>query len=203
VLTAGAAWRSNSGGQRWLVVGCAVSLIVGVVAWRGADTLFGWYGNTATWQWRIQLWKDTLPVAQEFWVTGSGLNTYGRLMVVMPHTDLTTDPVQAHNDYLQLAVEGGLLVGVPALLLLFAVARQVARGLRASQDALGWWVRMGAVAGLCGMAVQELSEFSLQVPGVSLLCGVAVALAIHAPASAGARQQRVRPRSRWIRAAAA
>jgi len=30
VLTAGAAWRSNSGGQRWLVVGCAVSLIVGV-----------------------------------------------------------------------------------------------------------------------------------------------------------------------------
>ena len=35
--------------------------VTGVVAWRGADTLFDWYGNTGTLQWRIQLWKDTCP----------------------------------------------------------------------------------------------------------------------------------------------
>jgi hypothetical protein len=181
VFVAGAAWRAKGRVQRGLVLAYAVSLMAGVVAWRGADTLVTWYGNTATWQWRVALWKDTLPAVREFWVAGSGLNTYQPLMLIFPRTNMTLDPVQAHNDYLQLAVEGGLLVGVPAMLLLLALARRVVTVLRAPQDELHWWVRMGAVAGLCGMAVQEISEFSLQVPGVTLLCATVVAIAVHDP----------------------
>jgi hypothetical protein len=45
-----------------------------------------------------------------------------------------------------------------------------------------WWIRMGATAGICGIAVQELTEFSLQIPGVALLFATCLALAIHEPA---------------------
>jgi hypothetical protein len=183
VFVVGAAWRARGRVQRGLIAAYAVCLIAGVVAWRGADTLVTWYGNTATWQWRVQLWKDTIPALRQFWVAGSGLNTYQQLMLIFPRTDMTLDPVQAHNDYLQLAVEGGLLVGIPALLLMLAVIRRVVLALRAPQDELHWWVRMGAVAGLCGMAIQEISEFSLQVPGVAFLCATMLAVAVHTPAA--------------------
>ena len=164
-------------------------LLAGVVAWRGADTLVSWYGNTGTWRWRLQLWQDTLPLLQDHWLTGSGLNTYGRLMLVEARTDLTVFPLQAHNDYLQLGVEGGLLVGIPALVLVVAVGGMIVRALRMPQDDLTWWVRVGGAAGLCGMAVQEISEFSLQIPGVALLCATCLAMALHRPATSHARSQ--------------
>ncbi len=96
---------------------------------------------------------------------------------------------QAHNDYLQLAVEGGLLVIVPWLLAGALVARRIARRLVEPQDEMTWWIRMGAVASICGIAVQELSDFSLQIPGVALLFATCVALAIHEPVRSHSRRR--------------
>lgn len=189
LLIVAAAWRAGGRLQRWMAAGYGVCLLAGVVAWRGTDTLVSWYGNTGTWRWRLQLWQDTLPLLQDHWLTGSGLNTYGRLMLVNTRTDLTVFPLQTHNDYLQLGVEGGLLVGVPALVLLVALGGMIVRALRMPQDDLTWWVRVGGAAGLCGMAVQEISEFSLQIPGVALLCATCLAMALHRPATAHARSQ--------------
>ena len=189
ILIVAAAWRSGGRMQRWMAAGYGVCLLAGVVAWRGTDTLVSWYGNTGTWRWRLQLWQDTLPLLQDHWLTGSGLNTYGRLMLVETRTDQTVFPLQAHNDYLQLGVEGGLLVGIPAIFLVAAVGAMIVRALRTPQDDLAWWVRVGGAAGLCGMAVQEISEFSLQIPGVALLTATCLAMALHHPAASHARSQ--------------
>ena len=201
IMLIAAVVRARGSVQRWVLAGYLLCVIAGVVSWRGADTLVGWYGRTATLEWRMQLWRDTLPVLNEFWTTGSGLNTYRTLMLVEPRTDLTSHPNAAHNDYLQLAVEGGLLVTVPALLLMGAVSRRILQALRASQDDTTWWIRMGSVAALCGMAVQELTEFSLQIPAVALLFGTCLAMATHDAAPARARRES-QPRPDAGRAAA-
>jgi O-antigen ligase len=182
LLLGTAVHRAGRGLLRPLLAGSLLFIVASTVAWRGPDTLVDWYSNTATLQWRMQLWEDTLPALKHFWLTGSGLNTFSTLMIVQPRTDLTTHPNAAHNDYLQLAIEGGLLVGVPALLLAVAIGRAIVRELRSEQDEMTWWIRMGAVAGMCGMAVQEISEFSLQIPGVSLLFATCLAVAVHRPA---------------------
>ena len=189
VLVGVAVHRTRGGLQRWALAACLLCTISGVVAWRGADTLVGWYGRTGTLEWRIQLWKDTVPALEQFYVTGSGLNTYRTLMLELPHKYRTSHPNTAHNDYLQLALEGGLLVTIPALLLMTLVGRAIVRGLRAEQDQMTWWIRMGAVAGICGMAVQEISEFSLQIPGVALLFATCISIAVHRPAAAQAKRQ--------------
>jgi O-antigen ligase len=188
VMLVAATRRASGGLQRWVLAGYVLVTVMGVVAWRGTDTLVGWYGNTGTLEWRVQLWKDTLPALRDFWVTGSGLNTYSTLMLVVPRTDLRMQPREAHNDYLQLAVEGGVLLWVPVLLLVAVLARAILRSLQAPQDDLTWWIRMGSVAGICGMAVQEVSEFSLQIPGVALLFATCLAVAVHRPAPAHARR---------------
>jgi O-antigen ligase len=190
VLLLGAAVsRTRHGAPQLVLAGSLVAIVMGVVAWRGADTLVDWYGNTATLRWRLQLWQDTLPALKDFAVTGSGVNTYSTLMLVQPRTDMTLQPREAHNDYLQLAVEGGLLVGLPALLLILAIGRAIVRSLKTPQDDMTWWIRMGAVAGICGMAVQEISEFSLQIPGVSLLFATCLAVAVHQPATVKTRRR--------------
>lgn len=182
IMLVAAIRRSRGPVQRWAVAAYLVCTILGVIGWRGTDRLIGWYGNTGTLQWRVQLWQDTLPAARDFWLTGSGLNSYGSLMMVQPRTDHSVQPREAHNDYLQLAVEGGVLVGLPALLLLAAFGRRLVLALRVPQDEGVWWIRMGAVAGICAMAVQEISEFSLQIPAVALLFCTCAAIAMHRPA---------------------
>jgi O-antigen ligase len=189
ILVAAAVYRSNRRTLRLALAGYLFVTVVGVVAWRGTDTLFAWYGNTQTLEWRFALWRDTIPALKDFWVTGSGLNTYGTLMVAYAPADMSHQPREAHNDYLQLAVEGGLLLCVPVFLLVVAVGQKVVRRLMQPQDEMTWWIRMGAVAGICGMAVQELTEFSLQIPGVALLFATCVALAVHEPAAAQSRRR--------------
>jgi O-antigen ligase len=190
ILTCALAYRSRGRFRATVVVGLVLFAVSGLVAWRGADTLVDWYGNTSTLEWRVELWNDTLPALRDFWKTGSGFNTYGTVMLLYPRTDQTVFPQEAHSDYLQLAVEGGLLVGIPVLLLIAALAKEALRRLRQPQDEMTWWIRMGAVAGICGMAVQELTEFSLQIPGVALMFATCVAIAIHEPAPVESRTRR-------------
>ncbi len=196
ILTGTAVYRSNLRTMRIVLAGYLVLTVAGLVAWRGTDTLFAWYGNTRTLEWRFDLWRDTLPALKDFWVTGSGLNTYDTLMLSYPRTDRLSMPREAHNDYLQLAVEGGMLVCLPVLLLILAVARTIVKRLKQPQDEMTWWIRMGAAAGICGIAVQELTEFSLQIPGVALLFATCVALAVHEPVSPQSRRRRTVPASR-------
>jgi O-antigen ligase len=90
---------------------------------------------------------------------------------------------QAHNDYVQAAAEGGLLVGLPALFVAIFLVRQIVHRLRtAEDDPMSGWIRMGAIAGLAGIAAQSFVDFSLQIPGNLVLFVLLLAIAIHRPA---------------------
>jgi O-antigen ligase len=180
--------RTRAPRGRKIVVGAIIVLALGGAAmWRGLDTVAASYNDTRTLQWRFALWQDTVAPLNDFWRLGSGLNTYGTVMILYPQSDRSVHAQQAHNDYLQLAVEGGLLVVVPWLVAGMLIVWRIARRFGEPQDEMTWWIRMGAVASICGIAVQEISDFSLQIPGVALLFATCVALAVHEPAPVHAR----------------
>lgn len=90
--------------------------------------------------------------------------------------------VEAHNDFLQLAAEGGLLLGLPILAAIGLLSREVWRRFRErADDAETYWLRAGAVTGLCAIAVMEVFDFTLQMPGASAMFVVLCAVAIHRP----------------------
>src|SRR4051812_15512262 len=105
----------------------------------------------------------------------------------MLHYQTTVAPggelfIEAHNDYLQLLAEGGLLLGVPILIALALFIREIWRRFREGvDDTRTYWLRAGAVTGLCAIAVQEVSDFTLQMPGAAVLFVVLAAIAIHRP----------------------
>src|SRR5262249_57084178 len=108
VLAVSSAHGSQSRRRVWASVAFIALAATLAVTWKGAEALSEWYGNTRTLEWRFALWRDSLAPLREFYLLGSGLNTYGAVMLFYRQTDLTVHAQQAHNDYLQLAIEGGV-----------------------------------------------------------------------------------------------
>ena len=146
-----------------------------VVASRFAAADWGEFNN------RKGAWVDAWSVAREFPVAGTGLNTYWAAALFYQHHEMAYFFAQAHNDYLQLAAEGGLLVTVPAIVCLFVFVRDVRGAMRGTRVDTSKWLRAGAVASLIAIAFQETVEFSLQMPGNAALFAVVCAIALHRP----------------------
>ncbi len=64
---------------------------------------------------RPRIWKETLVVVRDFWPAGTGLGTYQDAMLVYQADKRGGFFNQAHNQYLHLLSDGGLLLTVPAL----------------------------------------------------------------------------------------
>ena len=81
---------------------------------------------------------------------------------------------------------------VPVALLVVVLAQALRRRFEAGEDdELTYWIRVGAAAGLAGVAVQSSVEFGLQMPGNTALFVVVLALAIHRPSRRSVHAHRV------------
>lgn len=129
---------------------------------------------------RFLIWRDTMPIVRDFWLTGTGAGTYLTSMLVYQRSSPGWLYNQAHNHYLQVASEGGLLLGIPVAMALAACARDAWRRLAADRSGV-YWIRAGAVCALAGVAVQSLWETGLTMPANALLAAIAAAIVVHEP----------------------
>jgi hypothetical protein len=161
-----------------------VAIIGGALVWTGLDSIGTRFAASAVdLDRRVRIWKDALTTARDFPLAGTGLNTYQWVGYVHSNGELFVE--ETHNDYLQLLAEGGVLLGIPILIVGFAVSREIRRRFLERRDDPGtYWMRVGAVTGMVSIGVQELAEFSLQMPGNAVLFTVLVAIAM-APSPKG------------------
>lgn len=158
-------------------------VLVSAVAWAGVDRTVDRFGRASSDAGgRLDAWSDTVEIIRDFPAFGSGVGTYGQAMLLYQTGGRDVMYAHAHNDYLQIVAEGGLLVALPALVALGVVVVVVRRRLSSGDDdPLTYWVRVGAVAGLAGIAAQSVVEFSLQMPGNRVMFVLLLALAMHRP----------------------
>ena len=176
--------RQPSGSRKMIAFAYLLAVLFAAISLGGIGILAGrFYGTSwSNLDGRLDVWRDTMRIVRDFPLTGTGLNTYGIAMLHYQTVQDGSQYIEAHNDYLQIMAEGGLLLGVPILLALLLFAREVWRRFReGADDAATYWVRAGAVTGLCAIAVQEMSDFTLQMPGAAVLFIVLAAIAIHRP----------------------
>lgn len=182
--------RRGATSRRSLLTASALVTIVAVaLLWSGPDRLLDRFHRLpgSGVGGRLAAWQDTARMFLDFPLAGVGMNSYGSAMLRYQRGG--QEPFfAAHNDYLQLAAEGGLLVSVPLLIVVAFFVREVARRFAERQDdARTYWMRAGAVAGLGAIALQEIVDFSLQIPANALLFCVLAAMAIHRPVPQDAR----------------
>jgi O-antigen ligase len=190
VMTGGFVLRAFERGPRRLGAAVCLALLVAVVvAWAGPDAIATRFasGDWGEFNNRRGAWTDAWTVVKDFPITGTGLNTYWAAALLYQRHEMALYFAQPHNDYLQLAAEGGLLVTVPALICLGLFVRDVVRGMRMQPGSTAWWLRAGAVTSLVAIALQESVEFSLQMPGNAALFAVVCAIGLHRPVPAEGR----------------
>jgi hypothetical protein len=127
---------------------------------------------------RLTIWRETMPIVRDFWLTGTGAGTYQRAMLVYQRSSRGVYFNQAHDHYLQVAAEGGLLLAGVVMVALAAFAR--AARARLANDTSGlFWIRAGAVCGLGAVALQSVWETGLVMPANAAMAALLAALVLH------------------------
>ena len=174
--------RTTAGKSRMLMATSLAAFVVAGIVMAGPQSIASRF-FTKSWQTahgRVPIWRQTVAIVRDFPVAGAGLNTYRTIVRSYPAADLDQPYEAAHNDYLQLAAEGGILVGLPMLLVVGFFIWEIRERLKEpSSDRMNEWLRAGAIVGLALVALQETVEFSLQIPGNAALFMVLAAIAVH------------------------
>ncbi len=127
---------------------------------------------------RIAIWRDTIRLAADFPLTGTGAGTYGRAISVYQTAEPGYAIDQAHNHYLQVVAEGGASLLLPSVLaagiFLLLARRTLERDLSSN-----YLIRAGACAGIAGALVQSIWETGLTMPANALLLAMLAAIATH------------------------
>ncbi len=192
-LFAGWLGRSRLRVERNALPALAAVAGVGILLVAAFIDIEGWFtrlqhsvGVTADDGWgRLTIWRESLPILRDFPLTGTGAGTYSTAMEHYQQTRVWVGSMQkwahfnnAHSHYVQLAAEGGLLLVVPVMTALVSLARLGLAAVRADKGEM-FWVRVGAAAGLMGIAVQGIWEVPLVMPANAVLCGMLAGLVLH------------------------
>ena len=127
---------------------------------------------------RVAIWRDTVPMMSDFPLTGVGAGAFGSAMRTYQTSPRTYFHNEAHNQYLQIASEGGVLLSIPAAGALFAFIATAWTQLRRRDDPMRW-MRVAGVAALLGVAVQSIWETGLTLPANGMLAAALAALVVH------------------------
>jgi O-antigen ligase len=172
-----------------LVFVLLLTIVVGMV-WLGGDTVADRVASVgeevaegttdATHAGRKDIWAATWRTFAAHPLAGVGFGGYWVAVSERHEGSGGLVPQQAHNDYLEVLASGGVFGAVVVLVFLVLLVRQSVPRLRAgSQFARA--AALGALTGLCGVAVHSLVEFGLHVPSnaFAALALVAAATVAH------------------------
>ncbi len=160
-------------------------IVVGYGLWIGLEPLLARFEQMRDARYleeggRLILWKDALPMIRESPLFGTGLGTFGvafrrhQTVLVQFFVD------HAHNDYLQFAVETGL---VGAALLFLPILYLFGRMIRSFLDDPNRFrraVTLGCIGSTLALLLHSLTDFNLQIPANALIFAVVLGIAYKA-----------------------
>jgi O-antigen ligase len=178
-------------------IGVFLIVVVGLLTWVGGGELgkrFATLGPShleLSKDNRFDINRDGLRIFLKKPVLGWGLGTFP---VVYPqfrsfYTNFTIN--EAHNDYLQLLVETGLLGFGTMLWFLLTLYTRAIKKLRHWASEISGAVTLACVLGLSGILVHSAFDFNLQIPANAALFYVLCTIAASEPFVQPARKRRV------------
>jgi len=162
-----------------LGVALVLALFTGVLFFGGEESLsrlVGTVGSADPTSGRLQFWRGTLAVIRHHPLIGAGL---GAFSAAYPQYDTMNGALrleQAHNDYLQIIADGGIIGGALGLLFIIALFRNSFARAEAT-DKYRRGVARGALAGCFAALVHSFFDFPLHITSIALLFLVLSALA--------------------------
>ena len=139
--------------------------------WIGLDaviTRFFTVSDDMKWRWTV--WTDTLRIARDFPIWGTGLGTFSQVFPMYKSFHMQRLVTHAENDFFQLASEVGFIgMGILFILFIFLLVKAVARIRSLSITDSGRYIGIGSLVGILALMFHSLFERNLQVPANAFL----------------------------------
>ena len=156
-----------------------VALLAGA-AWLGGEEslarLFGTVSADDPTSGRVQFWQGTWGVIKEYPLLGAGLGAFSVAYTRHDVLNGATRLEQAHNDYLQVLSDAGIVGGALGLFFIFMLFRYGFSRFN-SKDKYRRGVAAAALAGCFAVLVHSFFDFSLHMTSNALLFLLLAALA--------------------------
>lgn len=117
---------------------------------------------------RLHIWKVTLDVISDHLPFGAGLGAYPQAYTKSDTLSGYQRVEQAHNDYLQILADAGIVGLVLGLTFLFALFRQGFESARVENN-FRRGIAFGAFAGCFGVLVHSLFDFVLHITAIAVM----------------------------------
>ena len=121
---------------------------------------------------RILVWKDCIVIIKDFPLFGSGLGTFKYIYpLYKENLKIAVDYHYAHNDYIHLLVETGVIgfsCLMAGLIILFKDAMKFLKYNTRIRDSYGYFITLGALTGIVSILIHSLADFNLHIPSNAL-----------------------------------
>jgi O-antigen ligase/polysaccharide polymerase Wzy-like membrane protein len=176
-------WRRvASRALAWTVALVIPGLVAAFIIWIGADVVkrqLGTYKtveNEASFRLRVRIWDAMLREMPNFLWTGSGLGTFEESFAPYTPPGSSNRWDKAHNDYLQILWETGILgTGLFALGAGIFARRYWWPAVRSREHPLDLF-RLGIAVSLLSIALHSVVDFNLQIGANGFLCSLLAGL---------------------------
>ena len=144
---------------------------------------------------RLRVWEDSLEMVGDHRITGTGLGTFGIAYPAYKSFPGQEQFIHAHNDYLQLLAESGLVGFIIMMGVLILVVSIALRTIFRSQGRWSRGMLIGILGSILTMVIHSLTDFNLHIPANAILLSVIIALslcivAMHRPSLKKIRESR-------------
>lgn len=129
---------------------------------------------------RAILWRDTVRMANDYLRLGSGFNTFEA--VFPAYKTSTTQMIfqYAHNDYLQLLAEGGIVAFSLIGWFIIAWYRKVIAGWLTRHDPFAVYLALAGMTAVVAILIHSLSDFNLHIPANAIATVIVLAVTLNA-----------------------
>jgi len=166
-------WAARSRRRQVVTVGVVGTLALAGFLFLPPDKLIARFAQLIstdpTGEGRAQLWAETVPLIRAYPVFGCGLGGYETaFMRFKSFEPLVTDDF-AHNDYLQLLAELGLVGFAIGAALALSVVRTAVQKALGSADAGTRYFAVACAGALAAILVHSVADFNLYIPANAML----------------------------------
>jgi O-antigen ligase len=145
-----------------------VILVCLSVSWFGWDPIFERFGELKSEDsllevGRIGYWHDTMDIIKDYPVAGAGMGAFADIYPSYHSMGAARVLDHAHNDYLELAAEGGILCLLFVFGFILTVFYKISKSYAARRDPYAIYICIGSLTGVTAILFHSFSDFNLQI----------------------------------------
>lgn len=161
----------------------AIAMVVLSVSWFGWDNIISRFEKLETaegglYEARLDFWKDSAGIVKDFPVTGSGFGTFMDIYKGYRTYPGQTTLKNAHNDYLELLTDGGIIAFLLAAWFVGSVLVVSIKTIGKRREKYSIYLFWASIAGILAILIHSVVDFNFHIGANGLyfffLLGLAV-----------------------------